>query len=204
MADALDAITADDSLEEIILSGGDPLALGNGRLAEIIHALDRIPHITRIRLHTRLPVVLPERIDDELLELLGNSGKAVVTVIHANHAQEIDAGVIAALSGLRGVSAALLNQSVLLRGVNDSTETWWRCQTGCFLQACCPTTCINSTALPAPRTSSCPTMTRSRCMQEWPHNCPVTWCRDLCAKAPEQQQRHRWNISALHNSSCAT
>jgi L-lysine 2,3-aminomutase len=123
MAAALDAIAADDSLEEIILSGGDPLALGNGRLAEIIHALDRIPHITRIRLHTRLPVVLPERIDDELLELLGNAGRSVVTVIHANHAQEIDGSVIAALSGLRGVSAALLNQSVLLRGVNDSTET---------------------------------------------------------------------------------
>jgi L-lysine 2,3-aminomutase len=66
---------------------------GNGRLAEIIHALEGIPHITRIRLHTRLPVVLPERIDDELLELLRNTGKAVVTVIHANHAQEIDASV---------------------------------------------------------------------------------------------------------------
>jgi EF-P beta-lysylation protein EpmB len=120
---SLDAIAADSSLQEIILSGGDPLALGNGRLAEILQALDRIPHITRIRLHTRLPVVLPERIDDELLELLRNTGKAVVTVIHANHAQEIDAGVVAALGRLRDVSAALLNQSVLLRGVNDSTGT---------------------------------------------------------------------------------
>jgi EF-P beta-lysylation protein EpmB len=122
LAAALDAIAADHTLREIILSGGDPLALGNGRLAEIIHALEGIPHIARIRLHTRLPVVLPERIDDELLELLRNTGKAVVTVIHANHAQEIDAGVVAALGALRGVSAALLNQSVLLRGVNDSVD----------------------------------------------------------------------------------
>lgn len=122
LAAALDAIAADDSLQEIILSGGDPLALGNGRLAGIIHALDRIPHITRIRLHTRLPVVLPERIDDGLLELLRNTGKPVVTVIHANHANEIDGSVIAALDGLRDVSAALLNQSVLLSGVNDSVD----------------------------------------------------------------------------------
>lgn len=122
LAAALDAIAADDSLQEIILSGGDPLALGNGRLAEIIHALGRIPHILRIRVHTRLPVVLPERIDDGLLELLRDAGKPVVTVIHANHANEIDAGVVAALDGLRGVSAALLNQSVLLRGVNDSVD----------------------------------------------------------------------------------
>ncbi|MBM4220958.1 MAG: radical SAM protein, partial [Gammaproteobacteria bacterium] len=80
---ALDSIAADHSLEEIILSGGDPLALGNGRLAGIIHALDRIPHVGRIRLHTRLPVVLPERIDDELLGLLRQTRTPVVTVIHA-------------------------------------------------------------------------------------------------------------------------
>jgi EF-P beta-lysylation protein EpmB len=123
LAAAFGAIAADHSLREIILSGGDPLALGNGRLAEIIHAMEEIPHVARIRLHTRLPVVLPARIDDGLLELLRNTRKAVVTVIHANHAQEIDADVISALSELRGVSATLLNQSVLLRGVNDSTET---------------------------------------------------------------------------------
>jgi EF-P beta-lysylation protein EpmB len=120
---ALDTIAADGNLQEIILSGGDPLALGNGRLGGIIAALERIPHIARIRLHTRLPVVLPERVDAELLALLRNTRKPVVTVIHANHAQEIDDAVTAALGQLRGVSAALLNQSVLLRGVNDSTAT---------------------------------------------------------------------------------
>jgi EF-P beta-lysylation protein EpmB len=119
---ALAAIAADDSLQEIILSGGDPLALGNDRLAGIVHALGRIPHVARIRLHTRLPVVLPERIDAELLELLRSAGKPVVTVIHANHASEISAEVISALVRLRPVSAALLNQSVLLRGVNDSVD----------------------------------------------------------------------------------
>lgn len=122
MAAAIATIAADDSLHEIILSGGDPLALGNARLAEILHALAGIPHITRIRLHTRVPVVLPERVDDELLDLLRKAGRPIVTVIHANHANEIDASVSTALQGLRGVSASLLNQSVLLRGVNDSSD----------------------------------------------------------------------------------
>lgn len=121
IAAAIATIAADDSLHEIILSGGDPLALGNVRLAEILHALAGISHISRIRLHTRVPVVLPERVDDVLLDLLYNLGKPVVTVIHANHANEIDANVAAALQGLRRVSASLLNQSVLLRGVNDSS-----------------------------------------------------------------------------------
>ena len=123
LGSALEAIAADDSLQEIILSGGDPLALGNDRLASIVHALGRIRHVARIRLHTRLPVVLPERIDAELLELLRSAGKPVVTVIHANHANEISASVVSALARLRSVSAALLNQSVLLRGVNDSVDT---------------------------------------------------------------------------------
>lgn len=122
LAETLATIAADDSLHEIILSGGDPLALGNARLREILRSLGDIPHISRIRLHTRVPVVLPERIDTELLDLLRNAGRPVVTVIHANHANEIDAGVLAALLELRDVSAALLNQSVLLRGVNDSVD----------------------------------------------------------------------------------
>ena len=122
LAEAVATIAADDSLHEIILSGGDPLALNNARLGEILRSLAGIPHIRRIRLHTRVPVVLPERIDAELLKLLRTTGRPVVTVIHANHANEIDAGVTAALQELRGVSAALLNQSVLLRGVNDSAD----------------------------------------------------------------------------------
>lgn len=121
LAAAHAAIAADDSLHEIILSGGDPLILGNARLAELLQPLARIPHITRIRLHTRVPVVLPERIDAGLLDLLRNAGRPVVTVIHANHANEIDASVLSALQKLGSVSAALLNQSVLLRGVNDSS-----------------------------------------------------------------------------------
>lgn len=119
---AINAIAGDRTLEEVILSGGDPLVLAEHRLESVMHALDELPHIRRIRLHTRVPVVLPERVDPQLLGLLGGLRTRVVVVIHSNHAREIDASVTAALRALGGVTGPVLNQSVLLRGINDSAE----------------------------------------------------------------------------------
>jgi EF-P beta-lysylation protein EpmB len=120
---ALDAIAGDASLEEIILSGGDPLMLSDARLAGLMERLAAIPHIRRLRLHTRLPVVLPARVTEELTGLLASVRPRVVVVIHANHPREIDIAVGTALNRLRETGAILLNQSVLLRGVNDEAET---------------------------------------------------------------------------------
>jgi EF-P beta-lysylation protein EpmB len=119
---ALDCIAADDSIAEVILSGGDPLTLSDRRLKEFTDALVAIPHVKRLRLHTRLPIVLPERVDDGLLAWLGGAGLPTAVVVHANHADEIAGDVRAALRRLKDSGAALLNQSVLLRGVNDDAE----------------------------------------------------------------------------------
>jgi L-lysine 2,3-aminomutase len=117
---ALEAIAADASIEEVILSGGDPLSLSNGRLAQLTAALRAIPHVRRLRLHTRTPIVLPERIDSGCTRWLTSLPWPVVIVLHANHANEIDDSVRAAANRLRSTGATLLNQSVLLAGVNDS------------------------------------------------------------------------------------
>lgn len=122
LSSALQAIAADTSLEEIILSGGDPLVLHESRLENLLDALDNVPHIQRIRLHSRVPVVLPERVDNRLLAVLGRRRARVVVVIHANHSNEIDVRVATALRDLATVSGTILNQSVLLRGINDSPE----------------------------------------------------------------------------------
>lgn len=118
---ALRALAADSSVSELILSGGDPLSLATHRLVELTDALRGLPHIRRLRIHTRLPVVLPERVDRELLSWLASVPLQKIVVIHANHAHEMDSGVARAMSALRQTGATLLNQSVLLRGVNDST-----------------------------------------------------------------------------------
>jgi EF-P beta-lysylation protein EpmB len=120
--EALARIAEDPSIEEVILSGGDPLSLSNARLAELGSGLASIPHVRRIRLHSRHPVVLPGRVDEGLLAWLEDLRLPVVMVIHANHAAEIDAEVEGALAALGGRGVLLLNQSVLLRGVNDSVE----------------------------------------------------------------------------------
>ena len=118
--ESLDYLAADPSITEVLLSGGDPLSLSTAKLAEFTDGLARLPHVRRLRLHTRLPVVLPERVDAELLAWLSRLPQKVVVVIHANHANEIDAPVAAAVAALRGTGALVLNQAVLLRGVNDS------------------------------------------------------------------------------------
>ena len=117
---ALGYIAADDSITEVILSGGDPLTLSDRRLRELTGALAAIPHVRRLRIHTRLPIVLPERVDDGLLGWLADLRQPCVVVVHVNHANELDAAVKAALVRLKDAGVQLLNQSVLLRGVNDS------------------------------------------------------------------------------------
>lgn len=118
--DAVDAIALDPDIDEVILSGGDPLSLATHKLVELTQALRQIPHLRRLRIHSRLPVVLPERVDDELVQWLASLPWPVAFVIHANHANEFDASVDAAMARLRAAGATLLNQAVLLRGVNDS------------------------------------------------------------------------------------
>ncbi|MDY1034448.1 EF-P beta-lysylation protein EpmB [Stenotrophomonas sp. CFBP8980] len=120
--DAVRAIAEDPGIDEVILSGGDPLSLATHKLVELTDALRAIPHLRRLRIHSRLPVVLPERVDDELVAWLGSLPWPLAFVIHANHANEFDASVDAALARLRAAGAHLLNQAVLLRGVNDSED----------------------------------------------------------------------------------
>jgi len=116
---ALEHLRADVSIGEVILSGGDPLSLSTPKLAELGTALASIAHVRRLRIHTRLPVVLPERVDGEFVDWLGALPLQKVVVLHANHPNEIDAGVVAACAALRQAGATVLNQAVLLRGVND-------------------------------------------------------------------------------------
>jgi EF-P beta-lysylation protein EpmB len=122
IAEALGAVAADESLAEAILSGGDPLLARDEDLAAIVERLDAIGHLRRLRIHTRLPVVLPSRIDDGLIAVLARSRLARVVVIHANHPTELDDAVAAAVHRLAGLPAVVLNQAVLLRGVNDSAD----------------------------------------------------------------------------------
>jgi EF-P beta-lysylation protein EpmB len=117
--EAIDYVTTHPDVEELLLSGGDPLSLATAKLAELTDALRPVPHLRRLRIHTRLPVVLPERVDAELEGWLRASPWPVAIVLHANHAAELDAPVAAACARLRATGATLLNQAVLLRGVND-------------------------------------------------------------------------------------
>ena len=110
----------DRSVDEVILSGGDPLVLKDSRLAWIANELAQIPHLKRLRIHTRLPVVIPQRVTGELLEWSSATRLKTVMVIHCNHPAELDQFVAASLARLAGAGVTLLNQSVLLAGVNDS------------------------------------------------------------------------------------
>lgn len=119
---ALDYLASDPTIEEVILSGGDPLTLSDRRLEEFVRSVEAIGPLRRLRVHSRLPVVLPERITPELLRLLAGTRLQVVLVIHVNHAQEIDDAVRDACERVRRAGITLLNQSVLLRGVNDDED----------------------------------------------------------------------------------
>lgn len=119
---ALGEIQANSTVDEVILSGGDPLTLVDGQLAELASRLAQIPHLRRLRLHTRLPIMIPERVNDELLAWLTGTRLQPIVVVHANHPAEIDASVGEGLTRLAEAGILLLNQAVLLRGVNDSVE----------------------------------------------------------------------------------
>ena len=119
---AIAYIASDDSITEVILSGGDPLLLNDARLAKLIAQLNDIKQLKRIRIHSRLPIVLPARITDALVNMLSNSRKQIVVVVHCNHANEINSRVITACQRLKNNGITLLNQSVLLKGVNDNAD----------------------------------------------------------------------------------
>jgi EF-P beta-lysylation protein EpmB len=123
MRAALAHISGDPTVTEVILSGGDPLVLPTRRLQALVSSIASIPHVRRIRIHSRQPVVDPECVDDALLCWLGEAPLPVVLVVHANHPREIDAEVGAAMARLAVRRVTLLNQSVLLRGVNDDVDT---------------------------------------------------------------------------------
>ncbi len=117
---ALASIAADASIREVILSGGDPLMLVDRKLTRLVEKIAVIPHVTRLRVHTRLPIMIPSRVTDELIAWLTGTRLTPVMVVHANHAQELSDEVASQLALLRERGVMLLNQAVLLRGVNDS------------------------------------------------------------------------------------
>ncbi|WP_410013808.1 EF-P beta-lysylation protein EpmB [Sodalis sp. C49] len=119
---ALAYIRAHPQIDEIIFSGGDPLMARDHELAWLADELQAIPHIRRLRIHSRLAVVIPARITEQLCRMLAASRLQAIMVTHINHANEIDADVDGAMGRLRNAGVTLLNQSVLLRGVNDSAD----------------------------------------------------------------------------------
>ncbi len=119
---ALAAIAADESIHEILLSGGDPLMVTDRRVGELIGRLEEIPHLRRLRIHSRLPIVLPNRVTDELIELLTMSRLTPIMVVHANHPQEIAGDCSTALRTLVRSGITTLNQAVLMRGINDTVD----------------------------------------------------------------------------------
>lgn len=118
---ALDYIVNDSSIEEVILSGGDPLVVKDELLEVFIEKLAAIKHLKRLRIHSRLPIVIPDRMTDKLIDLLDRTRLQIVLVLHSNHANELDSDVANALKQCRNVT--LLNQTVLLKNINDSVES---------------------------------------------------------------------------------
>ena len=110
------------ALAEVILSGGDPLTLNDGHLLRLITDLSAIPHLRVLRIHTRFPIVIPQRVTPSLLDALATSRLKTVMVVHINHAREIDTSVKNAMQSVASGGTQLLNQSVLLRGINDNLD----------------------------------------------------------------------------------
>ena len=121
-APALRELRRMDDVTEVILSGGDPLSLENWRLGELLRLIEDLDHVDTVRIHTRFPVVMPERVDEALLRLLSGTRLHTVMVVHCNHANEVDDAVRDALVAITRADTRLLNQSVLLRRVNDSAD----------------------------------------------------------------------------------
>ena len=120
---ALKTIANNQSIHEVIFSGGDPLLLNDERLSYFIEQLNTITHVKRIRIHSRVPIVLPARITHEFLNTLNLSQKKIVLVVHCNHANELNPRVYAACQSIKQHGITLLNQSVLLKGINDNVQT---------------------------------------------------------------------------------
>ncbi|MFW1676633.1 EF-P beta-lysylation protein EpmB [Pontibacter sp. JAM-7] len=116
----IEYIAADNSIREVIFSGGDPLATPDQRFFRLLDDLEQIPHLQRLRIHSRLPIMIPQRINANFCQRLQQSRLQTVMVIHANHANELDEAVAEALTALKNANVMLLNQSVLLKGINDS------------------------------------------------------------------------------------
>jgi L-lysine 2,3-aminomutase len=130
--DVLDYLARHAEISEIILSGGDPLALPDARLGELARQLAVIPHMRTLRIHSRLPIVLPERVDEQLLAWLGNHPQRTVLVVHCNHPNEIDEAVTGSMRELKQAGVTLLNQTVLLKGINDEATTLIRLSEALF------------------------------------------------------------------------
>jgi EF-P beta-lysylation protein EpmB len=119
---AIGAIEEDRSITEVIFSGGDPLSLADQPLNDLCDAVEAIPHVRRLRWHTRTPIVMPSRVDNGLLDVIAGRSKPLAVVVHANHPQELSDDVQIACRALAGSGVSLLNQSVLLAGVNDDAD----------------------------------------------------------------------------------
>ena len=119
----LQVVREDRGISEMILSGGDPLMMVDRRLADLIELIEDIPHVRRLRIHTRLPILIPQRVTDCFLEMLTQCRLTHVVVLHINHPKEIDDAVREAVLKIANSGAVLLNQSVLLNGVNDCLDT---------------------------------------------------------------------------------
>lgn len=128
----VDYIAADETIHEVIFSGGDPLLANDAILAPLIGQLSEIPHLQVLRIHTRIPVVLPERVDDGLIEVLDACRLKKVVVLHTNHPRELNEQVMHACRKLQATGCVLLNQSVLLAGINDNVETLAELSHGLF------------------------------------------------------------------------
>lgn len=116
-------ITQHTELDEVILSGGDPLANNDKTLNQLISQLNNIKHLKRLRIHTRLPVVIPARINQDLIHWVNQSRLPVTFVIHVNHPNEVDSALTEAMAKLRATGNMVLNQSVILKGINDNAKT---------------------------------------------------------------------------------
>jgi len=120
--DVVEYLEAHSEINEVIFSGGDPLMADDGVLASFFQRLEAISSIRRLRIHTRLPVVIPERVTDTFCQTIASITLPVIVVLHVNHANEIDEALINAVSRLRKVCRSILNQSVILGGINDSAD----------------------------------------------------------------------------------
>jgi len=120
--EAIEYLRKETSVTEVILSGGDPLSVSDERLSDLVTRLAEISHLKRLRIHTRFPIVVPERINDKCLEWLTKTRLQLAIVLHVNHANELDESVEQAVLKLRSHHIPLFNQSVLLKGINDSAQ----------------------------------------------------------------------------------